>query len=175
MIKLHPVGTTRVGVDSRWYIIAKQDRIIPPDIAMTRIVGEPEVMWNREAAAAVAEEWMLRYLRAWESNDPDDIRSLFTQDAEYRDGPATPPWVGQDAIVAGWLGQKDDPGTWSFEYELTAVDRDVAVIRGRTTYPGTAEKARRYDNLMVIQFDEAGRARSFTDWWVVPAATESDD
>lgn len=129
-------------------------------------------MWDRESAAAAAHEWMGRYLRAWETNEPDDIRSLFTEDAEYRDGPSTPPWVGHDAILAGWLGQKDDPGTWSFDYELTAVDRDVAVIRGRTGYPTSTEKSRHYDNLMVIRLEPDGRASSFTDWWVVPDADE---
>ncbi len=125
-------------------------------------------MWDREAAAAAADDWMRRYIHAWETNDPDDIRSLFTHDAEYRDGPSTQPWVGPDAIVAGWLGQKDDPGTWTFEYELTAVDGDVAVIPGRTSYPTATEKSRRYDNLMVIRLTETGRAQSFTDWFVVP-------
>lgn len=129
-------------------------------------------MWDRESAAAAAHEWMGRYLHAWETNEPDDIRSLFTEDAEYRDGPSTPPWVGHDAILAGWLGQKDDPGTWSFDYELTAIDRDVAVIRGRTGYPKSAEKSRHYDNLMVVRLDSDGRASSFTDWWVVPDADE---
>lgn len=125
-------------------------------------------MWDRDAAAADADDWMARYVRAWGTNDPDDIRSLFTEDAEYRDGPSTPPWIGHDAIIAGWLGQKDDPGTWSFTYELTAIDRDVAVVRGRTSYPEATEKARRYDNLMVIRFAPGGRARSFTDWFVIP-------
>jgi ketosteroid isomerase-like protein len=125
-------------------------------------------MWDREAAAAAANEWMRRYVRAWESNDPDDVRALFTEDAEYRDGPSTPPWVGDDAILAGWLGQQDEPGSWSFEHELTAVDGDVAVVRGRTSYPTASAKARRYDNLMVIRLAADGRARSFTDWWVVP-------
>jgi len=142
-------------------------------LARIGIVGEPEDMWDREAAAAAAHRWMDGYIRAWTTNDPDDIRALFTPDADYRDGPSTPPWVGHDAIVAGWLGQKDDPGTWSFGYELTAVDGNVAVVRGRTVYPTATEKGRAYDNLMVIRLDSDGRAGSFTDWWVVPDA-ESD-
>lgn len=125
-------------------------------------------MWDRESAAAAARAWMDRYVRAWTTNDPDDIRSLFTQDAEYRDGPSTPAWVGHEAILTGWLGQKDEPGAWSFDYDLTAVDGDVAVIRGRTDYPDGVDKARHYDNLMVIHLDPDGRARSFTDWWVAP-------
>lgn len=129
-------------------------------------------MWEREAATAAADDWMLRYIRAWETNEPGDIRALFTPDAEYRDGPSTQPWVGHDAIVAGWLGQKDDPGTWTFDYELVAVDGDVAVVRGWTKYPTATSKSRQYDNLMVIRTDADGRARSFTDWFVVPDAAD---
>ena len=130
-------------------------------------------MWDRDAAAADAHEWMIRYIHAWETNDPDDIRSLFTRDAEYRDGPSERPWVGHDAILEGWLGQKDDPGTWSFDYELTAVDSDVAVVRGRTSYPTATEKSHSYDNLMVIRL-AAGRATSFTDWWIIPDGSDAD-
>ncbi|MEW1836287.1 nuclear transport factor 2 family protein [Microbacterium sp. NPDC079995] len=131
-------------------------------------------MWDRETAAAAANEWIGRYVRAWETNDPDDIRSLFTPEAEYRDGPSTTPWIGHDAILAGWLGQKDYPGTWSFEYELTAVDGDIAIIRGRTSYPSSTTKSRQYDNLMVIRLADDGRASSFTDWFVTPDTTGTE-
>lgn len=132
-------------------------------------------MWDRETAAAAANEWIGRYIRAWDTNDPEDIRSLFTPDAEYRDGPSTEPWIGHDAILAGWLGQKDDPGTWSFEHELTAVDGAIAIIRGRTSYPSSTTKSRQYDNLMVIRLADDGRASSFTDWFVTPGTTETEE
>ena len=35
-------------------------------------------MWDREAAVEAADAWIAGYIRAWETNDPDDIRSLFT-------------------------------------------------------------------------------------------------
>lgn len=123
-------------------------------------------MSDHDRAAEAAEDWMRRYVLAWTTNDPDDIRALFTADADYRDGPTTPPWVGHEGIVAGWLGQRDEPGTWSFEHELVAIDGDVAVVRGLTRYPTATRKSRRYDNLMVVRFAGDGRARSFTDWFV---------
>ena len=58
-------------------------------------------MWDREAAVEAADAWIAGYIRAWETNDPNDIRSLFTPAADYRDGPSTHPWVGHDAIIAG--------------------------------------------------------------------------
>jgi ketosteroid isomerase-like protein len=134
-------------------------------------------MFDREGAAAAAEHWISGYLRAWETNDPGDIRALFTDDAEYRDGPATEPWTGHEAIVAGWLGQKDEPGTWSFTHELVAVDGDTAVVRGRTSYPQSTDKSSVYDNLIVLRLAPDGRARSFTDWWIIPddALTPGED
>lgn len=45
--------------------------------------------------------WMNGYLRAWDSNTPEDIRALFTDDAEYHTAPFVDPRVGVDAIVAG--------------------------------------------------------------------------
>lgn len=121
---------------------------------------------ERDEAVRAADDWIGRYVHAWGTNDPEDVRALFTEDAEYRDGPSTPPWVGHDAILAGWLGQQDEPGSWSFEHELVAVDGDVAVVRGRTRYPAATTKHRRYDNLMVVELAPDGRARSFTDWWI---------
>lgn len=39
--------------------------------------------------------WMDQYERAWTSNDPEDIRALFTEDAVYNDRPHTAkPWNG---------------------------------------------------------------------------------
>jgi hypothetical protein len=145
-----------------------------PVIALVVIVDQPGEMWERETAVAAAEQWMAGYIHAWETNEPDDIRALFTRDAEYRDGPSTPPWLGHDAIVAGWLAQKDESGTWSFHHEVVAVDGNVAIVRGRTSYPKATEKSRLYDNLMVIRLDEQGRARSFTDWFVASEAPEPD-
>jgi hypothetical protein len=125
-------------------------------------------MFDRDGAAAAAERWITGYVHAWGTNEPDDIRTLFTDDAEYRDGPAGDVWTGPDEIVAGWLGQRDEPGTWGFVHELVAVDGDVAVIRGRTSYPGSTTKSTVYDNLIVLRLTGDGRASSFTDWWVVP-------
>ena len=45
------------------------------------------------------------YLTAWESNDPDDIRALVTDDVDYRNEPWTEPWHGADAVVEGWLAR----------------------------------------------------------------------
>jgi ketosteroid isomerase-like protein len=112
---------------------------------------------------ASADAWVQRYLRAWESNDPDAIGSLFTDDAVYRPTPMSEGWRGRQAIVDGWLDRKDDPGTWKFEYEVLAADGDLVVVRGVTRYDPPYPA---YDNLWLIRLDDRGRASEFIEYWM---------
>lgn len=111
------------------------------------------------------EDWVAAYRQAWESNEEADIRGLFTEDAAYCGRPASRPWVGHAAIVAGWLEHADAPGETDFSAEPLALDGDLAVVRCVTTYPSGA-KSGVYDNLWVIRFAADGRAEEFTDWWI---------
>ncbi|HYI34712.1 MAG TPA: nuclear transport factor 2 family protein [Glaciibacter sp.] len=108
------------------------------------------------------EEWVEAYRKAWESNDPDDIRALFTEDAEYRTEPWVEPWRGHEAIVEGWLKHADEPGETTFEWSPLAVTDVVAIIQGTTVYEGGST----YSNLWVIRLADDGRARAFTEWWM---------
>lgn len=114
------------------------------------------------------EKWVAAYRRAWESNAPSDIAAAFTADATYYPTPSDPPWVGIDAIVAGWIKHQDEAGSTSFEWELVAVEGDTAVIRGVSTYPTTV-----YDNLWIVRFS-GDRAREFTEFWVDRSAPTWD-
>lgn len=108
------------------------------------------------------EEWVGRYVRAWNTNDPDDIRALFTDDAVYYTTPFREPWRGADGIVAGWLDRKDVPGDTEFDFEVTAVDGDLGIVRGKTYYKADDE---RFVNLWEIRLD-GDRCSSFTEWWM---------
>lgn len=122
------------------------------------------------ADRTLAEDWFRRYRVAWESNDPADIRALFTDDAVYRGSPDDPqPYVGVDAIVAGWLDEPDEPGDTEFEWEVLAVDGDIAIARCVTTYLTEAPPTT-YDNLFVIRLTPDGRASEYTDWWIARKA-----
>ena len=105
--------------------------------------------------------WIDGYVRAWNINDPDDIRALFTHDAEYYTEPFRPPWRGRDEIVEGWLESKDEPGETTFDWRPIALTDEVAIIQGTTTYPGQT-----YSNLWVLTLDADGRCRQFTEWWM---------
>ncbi len=119
-------------------------------------------MSDRESIVADAERWLDGYRRAWASNDADDIRAVFTEDAVYRYEPWSEPLRDQDAIVASWLARKDDPGTWTFEGRVIGVDGRFAFIQGETRYASGTD----YANLWVVSLAPDGRADSFTEWWM---------
>lgn len=125
---------------------------------------------------STAQEWLDRYVAAWLSYDPDDIASLFSEDIAYRYHPYDEPIVGRDAVVASWLGEsdspdastRDEPGTYEAAYAPVAVDGDVVVATGTSTYftePGGPVDGI-YENCFVLRFDDAGRCREFTDYFL---------
>ncbi len=112
---------------------------------------------------ADVERWMDLYRAAWTSNSPDDVTDLFTEDAVYHARPFDPePWQGHQGIVVGWLEHSDEPGTWSFDWNLIGLDGDTAFVQGETNYEDEPD----YDNLWVIRFADDGRAREFTEWFM---------
>jgi hypothetical protein len=108
------------------------------------------------------QEWMAGYDRAWESNDPDDIRALFSDDAVYYTAPFREPWQGVDAIVSGWLGRKDEPGSHEFEWHELLQSDGVTIVQGITRYAS----GETFSNLWILRLDDSGRATEFTEWWM---------
>ena len=108
--------------------------------------------------------WVDRYVSAWGSNDAQEIGALFTEDARYFDKPQNEPWQGRDTIVKEWLGRKDEPGQWSFRYEVLAWDPEerLGVVRGWTEY----RQPPSYHNLWLIRLDDDGACAEFTEWWI---------
>lgn len=108
------------------------------------------------------DDWVRRYLVAWDTDDEADIASLFTDDATYQTGPFDEPWVGRDEIVARWQARGDSGTEWSFEWEVAAVERDLGVIVGETDYPASGHH---YKNVWFVRLTPDGRATSFQEWW----------
>jgi hypothetical protein len=52
-----------------------------------------------------AQDWLDRYVHAWNSYDRADISGLFSEDVAYRCHPYDEPIVGRGAVVASWLGE----------------------------------------------------------------------
>jgi uncharacterized protein (TIGR02246 family) len=113
--------------------------------------------------ASRVDAWVDDYVRAWNSNDPADIRALFAQDAAYHTEPYSPPWRGRDEIVRHRLDRKDEPGQTEFRWHPLAVTPEVAIIQGETVYHTPPHT---YSNLWVIRLDAEGRCTEFTEWWM---------
>jgi nuclear transport factor 2 (NTF2) superfamily protein len=112
-------------------------------------------------------DWLRRYVDAWESYDREQIGDLFAEGAEYRYHPYDEPVRGRDVLVESWLEERDDPGTYRGVYEPVALDGDVAVARGTSTYvddDGNVERI--YHNCFVMRFDDSGRCSEFTEWYM---------
>jgi uncharacterized protein (TIGR02246 family) len=118
---------------------------------------------------AQVERWLADYVEAWNSHDPDAIGALFSEDCAYRYHPSDEPLRGREAIVTSWLeDDPDEPGTFNASYAPVAVDGDVAVAVGESTYsqaPGGPVVAE-YDNCFVMRFDDRGQCSEFTEWYV---------
>ena len=80
------------------------------------------------------------------------------------------------AVIKSWLedgatvgaSTRDEPGTYDATYRAIAVDDDVAVATGSSSYRakpgGPVEKI--FDNCFVIRFDRDGRCNEFTEWFI---------
>jgi hypothetical protein len=122
-----------------------------------------------------AQAWLDRYVAAWKSYDVDDIGDLFSADVRYRYYPYAA-WVeGRDAVVASWRADgtddngstRDEPGTYDASYVPVAVDGDVVVATGTSTYfesPGGPVR-QVFDNCFVMRFDDEARCREFTEYY----------
>ena len=120
--------------------------------------------------------WLDDYVDAWRTYDPERIAALFAEDVVYRYHPYDEPIRGRDAVVESWLGEgnhedassRDAEGTYDASYAPAAVDGDVVVATGSSTYfenpGGPVEKV--YDNCFVMRFDDEGRCREFTEWFI---------
>jgi ketosteroid isomerase-like protein len=125
---------------------------------------------------AHAQAWLDRYVAAWLSYDVNDIAALFTEDVVYRYHPYDDPLVGREAVVASWLGESDSkdastrdaPGTYAARYEPVALDGDVVVATGTSSYREQPEGpiVRIYDNCFVMRFAGEGRCKEFTEYYL---------
>jgi len=127
---------------------------------------------DREGVA----RWLKAYVDAWKSYDREAIGALFSDDVRYRYHPYDQPVQGHSAVVESWRGEgahagapsRDQEGSYDASYEPVAVDGDVAVATGASTYtegPGGPIKDV-YDNCFLMRFDGNGRCRDFTEWYM---------
>lgn len=119
-------------------------------------------MTDRQQTDDAARRFISGYLRAWRSNEPDDIRAIFTEDAVMRFEPWTKAYTGHEEIVSEWLRRQDEPDSFTFSWDVSGIDGQRAFVEAETVYSG----GRHYSNLWVIDLADDGRARGFTEWWM---------
>jgi ketosteroid isomerase-like protein len=107
--------------------------------------------------------WVQAYIKAWNSNDSDDIGALFAEDAKYFTEPYEAPWEGRDQIVKEWLDRKDEPDDTEFNFEVIASSGDIGIVKGHTHYKSSG---RNYWNLWEVRLDDAGLCKEFVEWWM---------
>ena len=113
---------------------------------------------------AEVQRWLDDYVAAWRSYDPDEIRELFSENADYRYHPWDEPISGRDAIVSDWLDSPDAAGTYEGKYAPYVVDGDRAVAVGESRYSNPDGTLRTvYHNVFLLRFDDDGLCRSFTE------------
>jgi hypothetical protein len=125
---------------------------------------------------SAAQDWLDRYVTAWLTYEADLIGDLFSEDVTYRyhafdDNPV----IGRDAVVASWLGDqtpgsssRDAMGTYDASYAPVAVDGDVVVATGTSSYRDEPDGpvVRVFHNCFVMRFDDDGRCRDFTEYYM---------
>jgi hypothetical protein len=109
------------------------------------------------------ERWVDGYVVAWTDNDPEHIAALFTEDAVYDPQTADGEIHGVEAISDWWRGLDEDPANWDFQWLPLIETEEIGIITGTTNYydPPTT-----FRNLWVIRFDDDGRCRDFTEWYI---------
>jgi hypothetical protein len=124
------------------------------------------------------QSWLDRYIDAWRLDDPVAIGDLFSADVRYAFDPFSEAVVGRPAVVAAWLDDPDEPGSWQADYEVLAVDGDVHVAHGRSRYltDDRREVEREFANVFICRFDAEGRCSEFTELYMRrrPEATAED-
>jgi ketosteroid isomerase-like protein len=110
--------------------------------------------------------WIDAYVNAWRTYDPAAIRALFAEDATYAYHPydeGEEVVRGREAIVADWLEEQDEPGTWEASYRPLVVEGQRAEAKGTTSYTNGDF----FWNLWTLRFDDENRCTEFVEWFMV--------
>src|SRR5687767_4767676 len=114
--------------------------------------------------------WLDGYIRAWRSGSADDVRAIFTDDAEYWFRPDDPePLRGIDAIITMW-GEPESPEP-VYELDVLIENDRLGIIKGHVDYPGHQF----YSNLWEVHFAADGRAERFVEWFMKPPKPAAEE
>ena len=108
---------------------------------------------------------MEKYIAAWTTNEPDDIRALFTEDAVYATRPLRSGRLARARADRGTLADRGrtSPRNGPLSGRRSAPTATWHFVQGRTHYLGDRPS---YENLWVIRLGPDGRASAFTEWFM---------
>ena len=103
--------------------------------------------------------WVEAYERAWRTAGTEELATIFTADASYRQGPYREPVVGLAAIARMWEAERDGPDEdFEMDSEIVAVDGDTAVARIEVRYGDPVDQE--FRDLWIMRFADDGRCVS---------------
>lgn len=114
------------------------------------------------------QRWLDRYIEAWRTYDAAEVADLFAEDAVYK----FHPWEedtarGRDAVVASWIDDRDEPGSWSAWYKPFAVEGNKAAVIGESRYTNPDGSLKDlYFNNWTVEFDDDGRCVDFVEYFM---------
>ena len=107
--------------------------------------------------------WIAAYERAWRTPGTQDLATLFTPEASYRQGPYREPVLGLPAIARMWEQEREGPDeVFHMNSEVVAIEGDTAVVRVEVHYGDPVSQE--YRDLWIMRFAEDGRCSSFEEW-----------
>jgi ketosteroid isomerase-like protein len=108
--------------------------------------------------------WLDRYFAAWASNDPDEVATLFAEEAEYSYGPFREPARGREDIVAWWTDGGAQPGLRT-THEAIAFEGDRGVAHFTASFRTPEGETVEMDGILVCTFDAEGRCTLHREWY----------
>ena len=113
------------------------------------------------------EDWLNRYGRAWERQDPDAAAAIFTEEGTYAWGPFNEPIRGREAIRAAWAhATQDQQEQIRFGHEVLAVSGGRGIARWWASMKARASGRQvRMEGIFLVTLAADGRCQVFREWW----------
>ncbi len=118
-------------------------------------------------------EWLAEYERAWRAPGTGGLGRLFSDEASYQLDPYEPRIKGLEQIASMWSVSARGP-TSSSRWTARS-SRSTATRRwsdSKVHYDGPSPNE--YRDLWILEFDQAGRCRSFEEWPFWPGRPRVD-
>jgi ketosteroid isomerase-like protein len=110
--------------------------------------------------------WLDVYGKAWEAQDAHGFASHFAEGALYYWTPFDEPKRGREEIAAAFSAAVGKQRDIDFGARVLYVEAQLGAAHWSCAFTraGTGKRVH-LDGIFVVQFDEAGKALSFREWW----------